>query len=169
MKGRKLSCSYLYTDGTLIQIFDESRLTEGREIMIGQTADVTLGYCTFSLSKRIERFRATEVQGRIVFSRYEAVGVLELARGGKIEATMPNLEQGSQNTKKRGLEVQYVSITSAKGLKLDWCEIPSLIGGTFCLQDDAHLVAPIEYTVGARWGDTRVMRVKDLRPKVVAA
>lgn len=163
---RTIWCSYLYTDGTLIEVFEESR--DG--VKIGETADVTLGYCDLSIMRHEDRHiwsPENRRQGRIVIGKYRSSGFLQLARGGKIDATMPSLSNGSENSKSKGISVQYVTLTTAKGIKLEWTETPDIISGQFTIQDENHAPAqPDTLVSGSLWGcSARIWKVKDLRPK----
>jgi hypothetical protein len=163
---RELSCRYLYTDGTLIEAYEERR--DG--VVIGSTVDVTFGYCQLSMARRAERWNKEAVQGRIILHRGAgADGILTLAKGGRIDASMASIEAGSENTKKRDIPVQHVTLTTAKQLKLEWTETPTLLSGTFYLQE-MEQPDHDKLKVGYSWGmDSRIWKVTDLRPKTAAA
>lgn len=163
---REPYCQYIYTDGTLIELFEERRAG----VEIGQSADVTLGHCQLSLYKHDggESYRKRDVAGRIVLHRGHG-GFAVLAKGGKIEAVMPSLQNGSENTRKRGIEVQHVTLETAKKQKLEWAETPAIISGQFTLQEmDAQDTETLKF--GHVWGGSaRIMKVTDLRPKPAVA
>lgn len=161
---RKRECGYLYPDGTLVELFKENR----NGIEIGETVDLTFGYCKVAIEKPSGRTwrerQATE--GRIVVHNGLNTGFIPLARGGSIEARMPSLENGSQNTQSRGYQVQGVKLTTAKGLVLYWSDVTSLISSSFTLQDEGFPTEPFEsYYVGKIWGSGRIWKITDLRPK----
>lgn len=172
MKGvtREHSCDYIYADGTLVELYKEKR--DGIEV--GETVDITFGYCEVSIRSKADIWEGskghnnTVPAGRIVIHRNYERGFITLAKGGKITATMPSIENGSENTKSKGIAVQYVKLTTAKGLKLSWTDCTSVICSQFTVQDDAGFKPfDIEHTYpGRSWGsDARIWKVTDLRPK----
>lgn len=170
MKGRggkvtrTSSCQYLYTDGTLIEIFEEHR--DG--IHIGDTVDVTRGYCTLHIDRYLAQFHKEGVKcGRLVVSRNTNSDFIKLARGGVIRATLPSVMNGSENSRGRGLEVQYVELKTKSGIHLSWCEVVSVICGMVTIQGGSeYLIDEERMCVGFSWGhNARIWKITDLRPK----
>jgi hypothetical protein len=163
---RTLSCEYLLTDGSgsLIQLFEEFR--DG--VRIGETADITLGYCKVTVHESysdVYSFRQDRPHGRIVLHRGE-YGFSKLAKGGKVSGTVPNIEGGSESSKRLGHAVQYVWLETKNGDKLDWCDVPSVVGSRFTVQMGDQYKLPETVQVGYRlWSDIPIMKVTDLRPK----
>jgi hypothetical protein len=161
---RKLSCTYLYTDGTLIEHFDEFR----KNAKIGETVDVTLGYCTLNLAAHNETetdgYKSKrKVNGRIVFHSWKGDGVIALAKGGTINATLPALAEGSENSRSRGIKVQHVELRTKAGLRFHWtdCEI---VRSQFTLQETSVEHAGKILAPGCRWGyAATVYAVRDMR------
>lgn len=163
---RRPGCAYLYSDGSLVQLFEEYR--DG--VQIGQTADVTLGYCQVYLSSKLDSdWHKVSGVGRIVLHRYGSDGFLPLAKGGRIEATSPSVHNGSQNTKERNIEVQYVKLTTKQGLLLSWSDATSVLSSQFTVQVGASFLSDVSklYVGSPLWSDydTHVMKITDLRPK----
>ena len=167
--SRQLTCSYLYSDGTLVSLFEERR--DG--VQIGQTADVTFGYCDVKLYpsyKDSRGYHATAYRGRIVLHRYNMNGFLPLAKGGKVRAIAPHVDGGSENTKQNNFQVQSVSLETKQGLELEWSDVTSILSSSFTVQaDEKFFQDTSELRVGGTlWSDydTRVMKITDLRPSV---
>ncbi len=161
---RELTCSYLYTDGTLIQVFDESR----SGVQIGSTVDITLGFCKVFIDARPEEHKKVPVTyGRLVMGRYNSPDMITLAKGGRVEGTLPSLYCGSPHSQQKGLRVQYVEITTKNGMRLTWTEIPDVISGQFTVQElKADAMYDESRGVGYTWGyDSRIWKVTDLRVK----
>lgn len=161
--SRRKKHNYLLSDGTLIEIFEERR---GRTI-IGETADITYGYCKVSLRPeyRQKRYGEPETHGRIITHDH---GFIKLAKGGKISAHLADVAAGSENSRARGLAVQGVTLTTKSGIELSWYDIPSLIGSHFHIQigSSAQYGLSRKYSRGDDlWSGSRVWNVKDLRPK----
>lgn len=169
---RKHTCSYLYTDGTLVQAFEEER--DG--VKIGETVDITLNYCRVDMRRYMEEGGAQHCPiGRIVFhQRYsEMKGVVEMARGGRIQASVPSICNGSPNTQEKRLAVQYLTLKTANGFEFHWTETPTILSSQFTIQDEAsagELVKPDEMYKGKLWGGyARVWKITDLRVKTAVA
>jgi hypothetical protein len=165
---RTLTCSYIYTNGTLVQVYHEKR--DGVDLC--ETVDITLGFCTLHVRSKADIWEGFKGHNnkvslaRIVISNYKSDGFLSLAKGGTITATMPSLENGSQNTQGKGIAVQYVTLRTAKGLEFEWTEMPGLICPRFTIQNDSNLCELSDnYYVGGLWSSDRIMKVTDLRPK----
>lgn len=167
---RKLVCNYLYTDGTLVQVYDETR----KGINVGQTVDLTLGYCEFRLTvKNDTPYGKDATTGRMVIDRYdESQGFLTLAKGGSINASMPSVGNGSPKSQALNIAVQHVVLRTAKGLKLEWTDATGIMSSQFHLQNDSWVNATHHETLtpGSHWGSATVWAVKDMRVnKAVAA
>lgn len=162
---RRLQCEYLLTDGsgTLIQMYEEYR--DG--VRIGETADITLGYCTVSIWESYPQsyaYRQNKPFGRIVLHRTD--GFTKLAKGGKVSATCPSVDGGSDNSKRLGYEIQYVWLETKSGEKLSWCDVTSVVCSQFTVQAGDEYKLPENVTVGYRlWSGSTIMKVTDLRPK----
>ena len=169
--NRRVTAHYLYSDGTLVTMYDEYR----DSVHIGESADVTYGYCKVHLYARYAESNGyrTSKPGRIVMSRYSCEGFVTLAKGGTVTGIAPSLEGGSENTKSRGIEVQYVTLKTKTGLELSWSDTTSIMSSAFTVQADEKWEHPgVDLSVGdSLWNDyrTRVLKVTDLRPKTVAA
>ncbi len=161
--SRTLNCQYLYTDGTLVAVYEERK----GGVVIGETVDITLGYAKVILSKRTELFFGPKdaVIGRIVLHR-GAEGFVTMAKGGTVAATMPTIEAGSENTRKLGIAVQCVTLTTKAGVKLEWSETPSILSSNFHLQE-MEQTDPDRLHVGYSWGSGRIWKITDLRAKSV--
>lgn len=165
---RNRTCSYIYTDGTLIEIFEERR--DGVEI--GQTVDVTLGYCTLDIAERTELFsKQHKPNGRIVIhNRYTGKGFTELAKGGHVAAMAPSYAEGSPNSQSKHIKVQSVKLTTKAGYTIQWTDT-DVICSEFTIQPDEnfkHGIDPERCYAGASWGgDARIWKITDLRPKSV--
>lgn len=163
---RKLTCTYLYTDGTLIEYFDEFR----KGAKIGETVDVTMGYCTLNLASygmdgdgNGSVFAERKVEGRIVFHSWNDDGVIALAKGGTINATLPSLTAGSNRSREHGLKVQYVELRMKNGLRLNWTDT-ECVSSQFCLQERVVEHEGKTLTPGSRWGySATVYAVRDMR------
>ena len=161
---RSLRCSYLYSDGTLVQVYEETR----NGVKIGDTADVVYGYCKVELWPNYEAshgFGAKSSAGRIVIHR-DSDDFLHFARGGKVTGIGPSVSGGSENTKRNNFEVQYVKLRTKSGHRLEWCDVTSVISSRYTVQADEKYAASGELKVGdSLWGDysTRVWKVSDLR------
>jgi hypothetical protein len=159
---REKTAEYLLSDGTLISLFDERR--DGTKI--GETADITYGYCEVSVYESYEssgRYR-TAKPGRIVISKYSNDGFTALAKGGKVTGSMPSVCGGSENTKKQGLAVQYVWLVTKSGHRLVWCDVPSIINSNFTVQvGEQYLAGGPKRAGDVLWGNIRIWKVTDLR------
>jgi hypothetical protein len=164
---RKLTCSYLYTDGTLVAYYDEFR----KDAKIGETVDVTLGYCTLNLAAYAMDGDGSgsvyagkrKVTGRIVFHSWNDDAVISLAKGGTINATLPSLTAGSNRSREMGLKVQYVELKTKNGMRLNWTDT-ECVSSQFCLQEMAIEHEGKTLTPGSRWGySATVYAVRDLR------
>jgi hypothetical protein len=159
---RSLTCSYLYSDGTLLQTFDEKR----NGTKVGETVDITYGYCKVYIYDNESSPRAVDV-GRIVIHRYSDDAFVPLAKGGKVTAKLPNLQSGSERTRELGFKVQFVELTMKNGLSLSWSDIQGVLGSTFTVQSGSDLgKMSQDFKPGDRWGhDAVVNKVRDLRKK----
>lgn len=158
---REKTAEYLLSDGTLISLYEERRDC----MKIGETADVTYGYCQVSVYESYESSGGyrTAQPGRIVISKYSNDGFTALAKGGKVTASMPSVCGGSENTKKQGLAVQYVWLVTKSGQKLVWCDIPSILSSNFTVQVGEKYVEGPKRSGDLLWGDIRIWKVTDLR------
>ncbi|CAM6053509.1 unnamed protein product [Sphagnum tenellum] len=156
--NRKISASYLTTDGTLAQIIiEETR----NGVKIGETAEVTYGWATVGI--RDYSGNRVRVDGRIVIHRYDE-SYVTLAKGGRVEATLPNRESGSEKTKTLGYDVQYVKITTKNKLELSWTDVTSIISSAFTVQSGAQYLIADNLKVGDLfWSGVYVSKVTDLR------
>jgi hypothetical protein len=163
---RNLTCSYLYSDGTLLQTFEEKR----NGAKIGETVDITYGYCKVYIYDNDASPRAVDV-GRIVIHRYSDDAFVPLAKGGKVVAKLPNLQSGSEKTRELGFKVQYVELTMKNGLSLSWSGIEGVLSSSFTVQSDSDYgTMSRDFKPGDRWGhDAVVNKVTDLRKKEQAA
>jgi hypothetical protein len=170
---RRLTGSYLTTEGTMYQIFEELRGGS----RIGETTDVTYGYAKVEIVRYLSDEHNREfVQGRIVIHRYSNDGFIALAKGGRVSAVAPGFYYGSERTREQRLETQSVKLITKGNLELSWHDVVSVMGSTFTVQVTASRENPEQYaipeglTTGDRLHDTVVNKVTDLRkPKEVAA
>jgi len=170
---RKLTCAYLYTDGTLVELYDESR----NFVPLGESVDITRGYCQVYMSRyrsegEADGYRAKErvERGRIVIHRIgcnNRNGFLAMARGGRVEATMPSVHEGSESSREKNIAVQYLHLVAKNGMEFSWCDATSVLSSQFTLQDSPEVWhGTEEFRVGSKWGyNARVMNVRDLRAK----
>ena len=167
---RKYTCAYLYTDGTLIQCFEEER----DRVKIGETCDVTFGYCRVDMRRYEDGGGALAVPvGRIVFHQLynDLKGPVDLCAGGRVSCSVPSICNGSPNTQEKRLAVQYLTIKTANGYELHWTELPAVISGQFTIQDNTReeeLLKPEDTYQGKLWaGFSRIWKITDLRAKPV--
>lgn len=167
---RRKTYSYLFTSGALLETFEEVR--DG--VIIGNTADITYGYCEVFLYRSDAdqyRFHPEKNTGRISIRDEE--GFIKLAKGGRISAHAPDVAAGSEKSKQLGQAFQGVTLTTKAGIKLSWFEATSLVSSHFHVQLSSES-NPKQYTLDENlkkgdilWTDLRIWNVKDLRKKEV--
>jgi hypothetical protein len=159
--NRRSSVSYLTSEGTLFTIFEETR----NGVKIGETADVIYNYAKVGIYQQ-ETDRTTNVPGRIVIHdfRYPKDGFVPLAKGGRVEAHLPSVQAGSDNTKRHGFEVQYVKLTTKGGLVLSWTDVTSIISSSFTVQAGSQYAVKDGLRQGdLLWSGVTVNKVTDLQ------
>ncbi len=163
---RNMTCAYLYSDGTLVKLLEETR----NGIKIGETVDIVKHYCksvAIAATYGARRFGEPVLPGRIVIHcRYrDRDGFTEFARGGKVVAHGFDIAAGSENSRNRGIQVQHVSLVTAKGYEFGWTDT-NVISSLFTIQTGAKYETDhSKFTTGGYWGsDARIWSVKDLAP-----
>jgi hypothetical protein len=155
--SRKATYAYLYSDGTLVQLFNELRGNN----KIGETADITYNYCDVALMKGFSYTDRTSKSGRIVFQGIDnGQGFIKLAKDGKVRAHEACLVAGSNKTRDLGIAVQYVVLTTKSGIELSWNEVPGILSGSFLVQVAEQWTIMQSLQSGDRlWSDVRVNKV----------
>jgi hypothetical protein len=160
---RKLSHAYIYTNGTLVEVFHERR----SGMTIGQTVDVTRGFCEVQISKITDENRELIEAGRIVLNS-NTDSMLTLMRGGTVYADLSSIHGGSRMTAGLGLLVEFMKVVTAKGLKFWWNSIPDTLSGPFAVQEIAadYSASFCDVVLGSYLEGRTVCKVKDLRKTV---
>lgn len=156
---RKRSCSYLYADGTLVVLFEESR----GFVKVGETADVHYGWAKASFVDA--RKHGTDT-ARAIFSRYDT-SYEQLMKGGRVEFYEAALSHGSKNTQARSIAVQYIKIRTKQGLELSWHDFPALMSPVMTIQiGEQHVVKPDLKPGDWFWSGVYVSKVTGLKAEV---
>lgn len=142
--SRKPSTAYLDTKGTLLQYFDELR--DGRKV--GASVDIHYQYCKLWMAPVEDRHTMYGTPGRIIFPRYGNSALVRLSKGGRWECRPGSIENGSENTKRLGIRVQFAELRLAgKGNEtLSWhefpgamsCDIEMQLGEQYLTRSDAR-------------------------------
>ena len=138
-----LTCTYLFDDGHAVQIFEKE--------------DADAGRITYAVV--IERFTEAECNfsGRIIFGRYRE-GMTALIRTARqIRATEPNSNWGSDATKKAGIAVGSLTVTTAQG-DLYWYDMPGLISGCYTFQGGPAYAEKFDPNI-LHWAMHRVSKI----------
>lgn len=106
VQTKHFEVGYIYADGHAVACYKEPT-----------KHGIDLEYCDV-YEKYTHR---TSFSGRIVFHR-SAWYLFKLCQGNDVEASVPTLEHGSQNTREHGLPVGSfcIYLTDAKGHRVDW-------------------------------------------------
>lgn len=160
MKQFKVSktahCGYIYSDGHVVILHKQ------RHPKAGEVAWVEI----------IERIDALcRFDGRIVFHdagrdvRFQmAVNAVEL------RASLPSVENGSDNTRKRGLRLCSFTIGFKDGTELYWNRMPDLISDGLTHQPEhAEVFDPNWGQSEYFWGDTRINKIHRMPAKIEVA
>lgn len=143
--SRKLTGAYLDTKGTLLCYFDERR--EGHKI--GETSDVHYGYCRLWIAPAEDRHTMYGTPGRIIFpGDSDLLAMFRLSKGGRFQARMASVSNGSENTKRAGIAVQWVELRMAKGETISWHDFPGLMSPTFTIQQGEEYILPSDLRAG---------------------
>ncbi len=125
---RRQMHSYLYSDGTLVDTFEEYR----GDVKLGETVDLTLGFAKVTITASYDD--GTPAEGRIIFAEYDTKGMIALMRGNPVVVSLPSSKAGSENTRNLGITVGYLKIIHPKFGKLTWMEFGNLIGTEYHTQ-----------------------------------
>lgn len=159
--SRELKHCYLHSDGTLVQWFEERR--DGNAI--GETADATLGYADVSIyaGYSLSTWNHNKCTGRICISAWDKA-LLAIMKGARVTGIAPSPDGGSENTKRRGIDVGYLKVNTKHG-ELTWTILDSLISGVVTIQPatDPEAQEKLEWREGGYWGNIRIAKVTDLR------
>lgn len=161
--SRQVSSAYLDTKGTLVTYFDEYR--NGHKI--GETADVHYSYCRLWIAPGEERHTMYGAPGRIILPRYGNTALVRLCKGGRFEARMAALSNGSENCKRAGIAVQYIELQLASKETLAWHDTPGLMSPCITIQQGEEYVTAAGYRAGQRlpgYGDTVINKVAGTHP-----
>jgi len=169
---RRMTCSYLYHDGTLFNLYEEFR----KGVQIGETVDVFYGYADevliFPDHDARYRFHATpqNTSGRIVFHRYYERGQINIMKGAKLEVILPSLNAGSESSKAKGIAVGYLNVDNPKLGKFSWQILDGLISSGVTLQSGDNYTVK-DLVPGDFWYDreVRVNKVKYMGKKAKKA
>lgn len=144
--SRQMSCAYIDTKGTLLCYFDELR--NGHKI--GDTVDIHYGYCKVWIAPCDLRHTMYGAPGRIILPRYGHSAVVRLAKGGRFECRMASLENGSENTKRAGIAVQYIQLRLANGETIEWHDTPGLMCAGITIQQGEEYLTSAGHRAGHR-------------------
>lgn len=155
--------AYIYTDGTLVQPYEEKQ----KGVRMADTVDITLGYCQVEIHRKYDAFgvylkKHRVPRGRIALTLWSNTGFIALARGGCIRATMPDVMAATGRTRAQGIAAQIIVLTTHTGLELTWLELPELVSPVFSIEEK-HLERIAGVKRGDTWGGMQVSAVKDLR------
>lgn len=157
---RKRSCSYLYADGTLVVLFEESR----GFVKIGETADVHYGWAKASFYADSHAQKAENA--RAVISRYED-SYAQVMKGGRVEFHEAALHHGSKNTQARSIAVQHIKLRTKQGLELCWHDFPALMSPVMTIQIGEQYAVKTDLHPGDwLWTGVYVSKVTGLKSEV---
>lgn len=161
--SRTIQSAYLDTKGTLVAYYDELR--NGHRV--GESVDIHYGYAKLWIAPVEDSHAARGTPGRIIFPRYSNTAVLRLAKGGRFQARMASAANGSENTRRLGLAVQYVHLYLAHGEELSWHDIPGQMSATFTIQQGAEYEIAPNYRAGQHlpgYNDPLINKVTGTHP-----
>ena len=149
----RITCTYLFSDGHAVQVFEKSDPDAGRLQFVVITERFTTAACEFS--------------GRLIFGRYHEAIVQLLRTARRIRAQEPSLDAGSENTKKAGIPVGALTVYNQHG-DLHWSSMPSLISAPFTYQAGAHYDEAFDphATIWAMHPVSRIIRVPQPQPQL---
>lgn len=138
---KRLQCAYLYADGHAILIYEKQDRDAGR----------------IEFAEVHERFTDAKIlfQGRLVFNRFHAEGLLRLAKlADEICATRAKIESGSDRTKELGIAVG--SLRFHIGGDVSFHSMPDILSDGWTYQPDMleHFDEGL-----SRWGHSPVARI----------
>ena len=139
LKGERLSHAYLYGDGHLVVIFGKWDHTYQRSL---ERAEV------------IEKYARPSFSGRLVIHE---CGILPTIQGARVRASLPTIENGSENTRRLNLAVGTVSIESEIGSF--HVSILECLSGPFTYQPDVSETFE-EVSKERCWSDTPISKVR---------
>lgn len=142
----KQTCAYLYADGHAVILFEQ---------------DVKIGGKTTTVEYAVIHEKWTEASlafdGRLCFSRYGSAAMMDLAkRATRIKATVPSVENGSENSRKLGVAIGNLSFDFANNSYLSFLDT-SIISGQYRYQPDVKETFNAEQQA---WGTVKSVTVK---------
>lgn len=151
--AKTAECAYVHSDGHVVIIHREKHPRAG-EVEWAEIIEKIDTHCSFD--------------GRIVFHhpRYDRRLQLALEAYG-ISCNVPCLENGSDNSKRKGIEVGHFEIQFKDGVNLSWITMPGTISDDLTYQPDCKDVFNPEWFIGQTWGHSaRIGKIHRL-PKQV--
>ena len=143
--SKTLQVAYLYADGHTVEVWEK----EDKDAGTVEWIEIREAYAKPSFQT-----------GRVIFSHPEWYPLYDLIKGKRVDATVPSLKQGSDNTRQQGFQVGNLVVHFPKGKTLYFKEIPGLISGDYTYQPDAsEAFDEVRDREGLRWGDTTVRKV----------
>jgi hypothetical protein len=157
--NKSAHCGYLYADGHCVIIHQE-RHPKGGDIQWAEIFERVDVSCSF--------------KGRIVFHYPNRDLRLKLAcNAHTIRSSAPSVDNGSDNTRKQGLEVCSFTIEFKDGTELYWVRLPNLLSDGLTYQPDNTETFDPEWNVSKfHWGHVRinkVWRVENAAPVTIAS
>lgn len=162
---RELQCAYLYADGSLAEMYQESR----GGVQIGETVDVTRGYARVDFHD--VRKGANENgynpaplvdHGRLVIHS-DNLGLLPLLKGAWVRCYAPDVDGGSPRTREKGIAVGGLYATVKGGARINLNLLEEISSGLTVQVDRQYKTAARDDAyIGQLWGhDARINAITD--------
>ena len=146
MSNKILRCAYLYADGHTVEIWEKADKDAGRVEWI----EIREAYA-----------KPTFETGRVILSNPNWSPLYDLIKDKRVDATVPVLRGGSENTEKQGFQVGGLTLNFPNGKRLHFRDMPGLISGEYTYQPDvSETFEEVKDHEGRRWGlDSTIKKV----------
>jgi hypothetical protein len=138
--------AYLYADGHVVIAMEKRTNIKGTSVAT-EWAEIIEGYCRTGFQR-----------GRIII---RDLALLELMENAFVDVSEPSADRGSENTKRMGIQVSTLSVSTAKGNSLHISSFPDLISASFSYQNDvSEKFEDVSHRYN--WHDSRIVKVYTL-------